>query len=326
MSASLRALRRRILTPSTSAVSLDKRGFHKKDPAAQKLLESVGLGFLEGYGHAVEARTLAEMEHRLAGVPMELRGFAYEGAAMGCTMLDALPGSSGRRLAGLLSGEGRHHIYMAYVGIGWAMARLPRFMWPDLTRTSPLLRWLILDGYGFHQAYFSTEKYVHGQFQDPSFPWRAGPASYVHRAIDQGIGRALWFVGGTDADVVVTLIEGFPEGRRPDLYGGAGLAATYAGGAEEAELSRLLERSGRHRSRVQQGAAFAAEAREKAGVTVAHTHLATRVLCRMDPEAAARLCRETCPPDSPATGGYAYEEWRQRIVDTFVSQGGAGTS
>ncbi|ANW22583.1 DUF1702 family protein [Streptomyces clavuligerus] len=324
MSANLRALRRRILTPKVSEVRLGKRGFHTKDPAARRLLESVGLSFLDGYGHAVEVRTPAELEHRLDGVPRELRGFAYEGAAMGCSVLDALPGTSGRRLAGLLAGEGRHHVYMAYVGIGWAMARLPRALWPDLTGTVPLLRWLVLDGYGFHQAYFHTAKYVHGQFQDASLPWRDGPASYVPRAVDQGIGRALWFVGGSDPDVVADLVERFPEERRADLYGGAGLAATYAGGSDETELRRLAERAGRYRPCLQQGSVFAAEARERAGLTVAHTRLATRVFCGMEPETAAGLCQELRP--ALDSGGSAYEEWRRAIADACVSAGGAGTS
>ncbi len=44
---------------------------------------------------------------------------------MACSVLDALPGSKGQRLSGLLAGRGGAHPYMAYVGIGWAMARLP---------------------------------------------------------------------------------------------------------------------------------------------------------------------------------------------------------
>jgi len=53
---------------------------------------------------------------------------------------------------------------------------------------------------------------------------------------DQGIGRAMWFVGGTDVELVATMIDKFPDHRRADLYSGAGLAATYAGGAHEQEL------------------------------------------------------------------------------------------
>ena len=87
------------------------------------------------------------------------------------------------------------------------------------------------------------------------FSWAGGPDEYSARAIDQGIGRALWFVGGTDADVVADLIAAYPAHRRGDLYAGAGLAATYAGAADEEELRRLAERAGEHRLRLAQGSA-----------------------------------------------------------------------
>ncbi|MFF4096546.1 DUF1702 family protein [Streptomyces sp. NPDC001834] len=46
---------------------------------------------------------------------------------MACSVLDALPLAAGQRLSGLPAGRGGAHPYMAYVGIGWAMARLPGY-------------------------------------------------------------------------------------------------------------------------------------------------------------------------------------------------------
>jgi hypothetical protein len=307
---------------------MDVRGFHVKNADSQELLEGVGRTFLTGYGYAVEARSAAEAEERLEEIPVQFRGFAYEGAAMGCTMLDAMPGSSGRRFAGLLAGRGAQHVYMAYIGAGWAMARLPKFRWSRIQAPDPLLRWLVLDGYGFHQAYFHTDKYVHGQFSDPGFGWPAdGPRQYSSRVIDQGIGRAMWFVGGTDAELVTSMIGKFPEARRPDLYSGAGLAASYAGGAAEAELRGFLERAGDYRADVAQGSAFAATARVHAGLVVAHTQLAAQVFCGITPEQAAKVC-ENALPEQVLAGDPgdlpAYEVWRQRISAELTSLGGAG--
>lgn len=170
-------LRRRIITPSSSATKLDVRGFHRKNPAAVELLETVGESFLTGYAAAAEARTPAEAEPALEAVRPQFRGFAYEGAAMALAVLDALPGGRSDRVQTFLAGRGADHVYMAYVGVGWAMARVPRFRWSKLYAPDPLLRWLALDGYGFHQAYFRTRRYVHEQYQEPDFPWPAdGPA------------------------------------------------------------------------------------------------------------------------------------------------------
>ncbi|MFE9650494.1 DUF1702 family protein [Streptomyces sp. NPDC006365] len=317
MSTGLRALRRKILTPNVSATRLDVRGFHVKNAEAKEKLETIGSTFLQGYGYAVEARSPEQAEEWLEGVDREFRGFAYEGAGMGAVMLDALAGST-KRLTGLLAGQGQHHIYMVYVGIGWAMARLPRFLWPDVTRTDPLLRWLILDGYGFHQAYFRTDQYVRDPHREHPFTWAGGSAAYSARAIDHGIGRALWFVGGTDPDTVAGLIAAYPAHRHPDLYGGAGLAATYAGSADEGELQKFARHAGEHRPQLAQGAAFATEAREKAGLTIPHTRLAARVLCDRTPEEAARLCRDLMPTADATAGNAgatpAYETWRQQIA------------
>lgn len=323
----MRRLGRRLITPNDSETSLEKRGFHVKSPAAQEVLETIGRKFLTGYGEAVEAGSAAALPARLVDVPVRYRGFAYEGAAMGFTMVDALTFSRGRRIQQFIAGPGEPHIYMAYVGIGWAMARLPRFRWPAFT-LDPLLRWLVLDGYGFHQAYFKTEQYVRRQYQAEHFPWPADDRfRYAGNALDQGIGRALWFVGGTDPDLVASIIEGFPASRRADLYSGAGLAAAYAGGADEAELRGFWKRAGEHRPLLAQGAAFGAEARLKAGLVVPHVELATHVFLDMTPAEASRICAESIPADAgepmgaPGSTRVPYEAWRQRVADELVSLG-----
>ncbi|MFF4417863.1 DUF1702 family protein [Streptosporangium sp. NPDC001559] len=318
----LRALRRRILTPGVSATKLGTRGFNEKSPQARELLETIGESFLAGYAHVAGSRSAREAEQRLETIPTRFRGFAYEGAGMGAAVLDALPFTGGRRTGDLLAGRGDDHLYMVYVGVGWAMARLPRFLWPDVSAYDPLLRWLVLDGYGFHQAYFHTGRYVHARFRDPDFPWTADRFRwYAGHAIDQGVGRAMWFVGGTDVELVATMIDGFPEERRADLYAGAGLAASYAGGADEGELLAFWERAGGYRPQIAQGCAFAAEARQRAGLVVPHTLLATRVFCDMTPEQAARIS-EKARPDGPVQGEVpAYEVWRRRIADEFASLG-----
>jgi enediyne biosynthesis protein E3 len=332
LSSSLRALRRRLLTPNVVETSLDRRGFHKKSPAAQERLETVGKTFLTGYAHAVEARTSSEAEASIERLPDWLRGFAYEGAGMGLAMLDGLPfGRSDNVRRFLATEKGRTYQYLAYVGIGWAMARLPRFRWPKPSSLDPVLAPLVLDGYGFHQAYFRTARYVDAQYQEANFPWPGGPhGSYANNAIDQGIGRASWFVRGTDPVLVADLVDGFAEHRRPDLWAGVGLAATYAGGGDdpaeaERELRTLVSRAGPFRGNLAQGSAFAANARVDAGIVPAHSVLATRVLCGTTPGEAARLADDLRPDDQPDGGKPAYEVWRQRLATELVSLGGVNT-
>jgi enediyne biosynthesis protein E3 len=318
----LRAARRRLLTPSTSQTLLSVRGFHVKDAQSRELLESVGGHFLQGYGYAAESARGRHAEVGLEGVPSRFRGFAYEGAAMGFAMVDGFFG--GHRLAQFLEGRAQDHLYMSYVGIGWAMARLPRFRWPRL-EFDPLLRWLVLDGYGFHQAYFRTRRYIRECYREERFPWPADdPGGYAGRAIDQGIGRALWFVAGTDPAQAAIEIGRFPQARRPDLFAGVGLAATYAGGATSAELRELLRLAAPYRCELAQGAAFAAEAAKHAGIDAPHAEIGTRVFCDATVTQAAKVVINTMPdartaatPSDPP----AYEVWRRRIAAEFVPAG-----
>ncbi|WP_255366223.1 MULTISPECIES: DUF1702 family protein [Amycolatopsis] len=319
-----RALRRRILTPDVSETSLVKRGFHRKDPAAQELLETVGEKFLLGYANAVEARSAEQAAEWLERIPPKFRGFAYEGAGMGYGVLDGLPLGKSANIAEFLAGPGEKHNYIVYVGVGWAMARIPRFAWPKASAFDPLLRWLVLDGYGFHQAYFKTDQYVRRHHQEARFPWpdrRYG--GYALRAIDQGVGRALWFVCGTDVSLVGKTIEEFPESRHGDLYAGVGLASTYACGATAEELAELVDRSGIHHGQLAQGSAFAAEARVRAGLLIPETDVATRAICGLPAERAAAITQEVRPAavvdgaDVPA-----FETWRQRIAEEVLTHGG----
>lgn len=309
-----RAARRRVLTPALSQTRMDVRGFDRTSPAAQQLLEEVGSSFLAGYACAAQARIVSEVTAELAAMPTQFRGFAYEGAAMGFAMRDQLRLGRARMSEQFLAGPGEPHEYMAYVGIGWSMGRLPRFRWPDCRQLDPTLRWLVLDGYGFHQAYFHTDRYVRQQYRDPGFRWSAGDGRYEQHAIDQGIGRALWFVAGASPVGISALVDRFDRSRRPDLWGGIGLAATYAGGSDAAALRQLRELAEPYSSNLAQGAAFACEARVRAGLLVEHSDAAARVLCGVTAVEAAAVTRRVRPGPGPLFGVPSYEVWRTRIA------------
>src|SRR5947199_74099 len=75
------------------------------------------------------------------------------------------------------------------------------------------------------------------------YPWQGSP-QYFLRAVDQGIGRALWFIHGAQALDVAAAVASFAEHRRPDLWSGVGLAATFAGGCDTAGLATLRRAAG----------------------------------------------------------------------------------
>ena len=261
-------------------------------------------------------RYLADIEFSLETVEPAFRGFAYEGCTMALAVRDGIRPAGRHWVRDLLASRGANHIYMAYIGVGWAMARLPKLRWRAIEPHDPLLRWLALDGYGFHQAYFHTQQYVWNQHQARIPGWE--PAAYANRVVDQGIGRALWFVKGSDIQGVATTIEAFPQSRRADLWSGAGLASVYASGADAGELSDMVRLAGPYRSHAAQGAAFAAKARLLAGLVMPGTELGVKVHCDMSVEDAAAVTDEALDGlPSQDSNVPRFEMWRERIRKRF---------
>ncbi|TDB72552.1 DUF1702 family protein [Micromonospora sp. KC723] len=318
MSTVLGSLRRLALAPSLAEVSFARRGFPKPESAVTRWLEAVPQSVVCGFEWGVDVRDQWELERRLELVDVGLRGFAYEGATMACTVLDAMRGGRGSRTRELLLGPGRPHLFLAYIGIGFAMARLPRRLWrtvlPDLPGVPyhPTMSWLAVDGYGFDRAYFDTDRVVRAQERLRPYPWQ-GAAGYFPHAVDQGIGRALWFIHGARVADVSAAVRAFAADRRPDLWSGVGLAATFAGGGDGAALAALGEAAGEHRGELAQGAVFAAKARTFSGYVPAHSEQATRLLTGMPVAVAAELADDVAVDLRAPRGVPAYEEWRRRI-------------
>ncbi|MGX2993280.1 DUF1702 family protein [Streptomyces sp. JNUCC 64] len=315
----LRRLRGGLLTPPASAVGFGRRGFHPGNEPDRRALEAAGTAFLAGLRAATSGTEVDRLGDALAGsVPRERQGFAFEGAAMGLALLDGLGPRRRDRVAQLLGSSGAPHVYMVHVGAGWALARLPGPLRRRAVPSDPLLRWLALDGYGFHEAYFRTGERAGGRWSGGPPGW-PGPRRAVARVVDQGIGRALWFVECADPGRVAARLGAFAPDRHGDLWAGVGLAAVYAGAGTSASLRPLVERAGAHLPALRQGAAFAAEAREHAGLTTEHTERAVRTLCGVDARTAAEVTRETrrdLPPDGEEVP--AFQEWRRRIQQHFT--------
>lgn len=326
MTTLLGALRKVLFAPSLASVGFEGRGFGVTATPATARLESIPQAVVCGFEWGIDGPALWEAERRLDMVEPELRGFAYEGAAMAFTLLDVMPGGRTNRTAELMSGPGRPHLFLTYIGIGFAMARLPRPLWkkvlpglggPGDVPYHPTMSWLAVDGYGFDRAYFDTRKWVDEQYVSKPYPW-AGMPSYFHRAVDQGIGRALWFINGAGPEAVAAAVNRFPAERRPDLWSGVGLAATFAGGCDRPGLVRLRETSGEHQDELGLGVVFAVKARTYSSFVPQHTRAAARALAGLTIEEAVDLADRTEVTEDGPGQVPAYELWRKRIREAFV--------
>jgi len=317
VSSLLGALRVRVFMPGPDETRMSgKPGWHDGGPAQLEQLERVGNTFMVGLRVGLEAGPVDEIPSHLDGIEKTFRGFAYEGCAMGLTVADSLS-LRPRRVSQFVSGVGVNHVYMAYIGVGWGMARIPKIRWRAVIPQDTLLRWLALDGYGFHQAFFKTEKWVTQHWRPARYRAWPGYPDYAHRAVDQGIGRALWFVNGANPHALAACIAGYPTSRHADLWSGTGLASVYAGGVDAGTLTTLGELAGKYRPDLAQGAAYAAKTRLMTGLVVPHTEMAVQTHCGLSVQDASAVVDETgvnLPPDGAVP---AYEVWRQRIRDRF---------
>ncbi|MER5988302.1 DUF1702 family protein [Streptomyces sp. NPDC001787] len=323
MATAMGSVRRLMMAPSLRDVSFAGRGFPVVETTATRQLEAIPQTVVTGFEWGIESRDLWETERRLSLVDLELQGFAYEGATMASVIRDSMPGRGGRT-AELLQGAGRRHIFLNYIGIGFAMAKLPRPLWKkvmpddlDGEEFYPPMTWLAVDGYGFDRAYFDPARWVDGQRLDTPYAWDGRP-DYFQRAVDQGIGRALWFIHGAHVEHVCAAVRRFASERQPDLWAGVGLAATFAGCSTADELAVLRTEAGELRGHVAQGSVFAAKARHFSATIPEHTRTALHALAGITVEAAAALADGAAPAPSAAGEVPTYELWRRAVREQLL--------
>lgn len=321
----LGAIRRLILAPTLEKVTFAGRGFTVNPTDATRAMEAVPQSVVVGFEWGIDGGDLKNLASRLDMIDPELRGFAYEGATMALTIKDAPRG--GKRTKALLDGPAQPHLLLCYIGIGFAMARLPRPLWkkilPDLEPSlfHPTMSWLCVDGYGFDLAYFHPKKWVAEQKVPEPYPWLGHP-EYFLRAVDQGIGRALWFMHGGIPDAVTEAVERFAEARHGDLWSGVGLAATFAGGCEPEGLRKLREAAGEHRAQLGLGSVFASTGRTAAGFNPEHSVQALEALTGLTPEEAVILGATTHPGTEPTGPEPLYETWRANVRAELTAREG----
>jgi hypothetical protein len=300
----------RLLSLSPSQARFQTRGFAGSDPETQLALENIGQTFIGGYNSALAARDVDAVLDYVGTIPAAERGFATEGAVMGAAVIDALPF---RRplLPTCIAAFRSDFTYLAHVGAGWSLARVPWRRRSVLATLDPIHRWLAFDGLGFHDAYFYHRRVLAG--------WRRERKGYAAHAYDQGVGRALWFVAGGSAASATGMISVFTTARRSDLWSGLGLAMAYAGPVSSGEIVETFQAAGANGAGFAQGVAFACEARVLARHVPTHTDLTARAVWGVGAEHLSGLVRE-------ARGRLAeqddelprYEIWRRSVADAFL--------
>lgn len=233
---------------------------------------------------------------------------------MGLTLLDALLPWK-KRLQAFLAGPGVRYTGLVYIGAGLVLPRMPKKPEQFIKQLDPVFGWLVLDGYGFYEGFFASQRYI----EEKAVPVHL--SAYARRVFDHGLGRSLWFSTGANADRIISAIDAFPEGRRADLWSGIGLACAYAAGVVDRDsIEKLQMLAGPYRSQLGVGSATASRFRLQSGHAAAHTELACEVLWGRSSDVVAHIA-DVALQDLPLDGDEpAYEIWRKRVEAQFIAR------
>lgn len=311
MATSLQKLRRALMgVPPKKATS-----FSRGDSASWKHLESVVLTALEGYHLTLDSSKFEALIPRLDEIPLEMRSYAYEGAAMGLTGLDMmLPWK--KRLRAYMAGPGAPHIYMVHIGAGEALALLNRNPEPFIASLEDrVICWLVMEGYGFHKGFFHSKRYIAEQKVPKRF------SRYGQRIFDQGLGRSIWFLDGANVECIAATLAAFPPSRRADMWVGIGVACTYVGGVDRSTVQALQKAAGPYEAQMAMGAAFVAKGRQLAGNPVPHTDLVCELLWGLSADQAAEKTTRAFQYLPLAGPVPAFEILQQRLLTQFAQRG-----
>jgi hypothetical protein len=291
-----------------SEVQVSKRDFIEIDTKFSMHIELIGSAFLDGYHSQLKNTNINNLINDIVlNINNEFLGFAFEGAAMSARILDFINPLSSRNNINKLfnSFMGNKHEYLLYVGIGWAIARLP-FKKKIMSKYKVFLYPLIIDGIGFHQGYFYTKKTTNSQYV-PEYI-----SQHDQAAFDQGVGRSLWFSQGGNAWQIAKVINKFHWTRQGDLWMGVGLASTYAGGNNRS-ISELCCLSKNYRSNLALGSSFAAKARFRASNITKESEYACSIYCNSSIEEAADITDFYLSKSQDTH----YYNWQNKLIKYF---------
>lgn len=275
------------LTLPASLASLRGSGCPGHDTPAAPHLETVLQAFLSGFNTAARHASPDEASGALRSVvPAAFEGFAFEGAGFYYALQDSVRPWRASSLHRLTTAVAPEHDFIAMVGAGFAVARLPfgaRWMPRFQARLDPLTAWCVADGYGFHAGFFQWRRHVAGAVAPAGF-------SPQHRHLfDAGVGRAFWWVYGADEAQLVRVVARQAPDRKGAMWEGLGTALAYAGGVPPSAMRRLRDAAGAYRPDLRVGVGLAAFMRRRGGNAAEWTQQACREVLGLSEEGAAAL-------------------------------------
>lgn len=313
----LKTLRKTLFGMPHKKMSFAHLGIAVNDPEVGQHLERTLGYFLAGYHLSLEHLRVHTLKTHLEGLPLGYRSFAYEGAAMGVMLMDLLLPRK-NRIHAFIEAAGPGHVFMAHVGAGLAITSLRYRPQRFLPKFHPILRFLAIDGFGFHRGFFKPKKFLEQQGKTK----RLGRNAFLQKINDQGLGRAIWFRCCGDPSRISQTVNAFESHRQAPIWNGVGAAAAFAGGPPPQVLKQLLAQVPENLlPHVAQGTAFAALVRTETANPMAHTAQLVDLLWGLPLETVGTATQAMMPSAKSGEGEKAYEAWGEAIRHHFRQAG-----
>lgn len=252
-------------------------------------------------------RHVAELE----STDIEFRSIAYESASMSIALEDLKQGEQLTNWLQFLNEVASHHATQVHVGLGWAFSQTLKNPIVYLPELNPMMRYRVLDGYGYYEGIFRRRRSIinHLKLQVED--------TIASSALDQGIGRSIWYLNKGNIADAKAMIEGFAVERHKDLWRGLGIAIAYVGGCNEETLQEIFTKADSYKTQLTTGAVMALVSRDAAKYITADTELVCNVWCKQIPEQILEInCCIKSELDLSAAD--AYSNWLSELEKIFL--------
>ena len=270
-------------------------------------IDRVGGLFRRGLRRGFSSESDGSLAQWVRSLPQSDRAVTWEGAAMAVAWIQRTTVSE-RRWQTLFDEPGEaHHVALA-LGLGWALSWLGDPTDAAIAPLHPLLRWRVVDGYGFRDGMVTPRRYVLGTRPPPQIDG-SGRAAWR-----QGLGRSLWYTTRGDLRELAAVVNAFPSRDRPELWTGVGVAATWIGCLDQRPMRALRDAAGHDAHWLALGAALASRTSRDAGGWTDRIESPCLVLAGAAPGALASITDAAEAALPAASSRPLFQHWKDDIA------------
>jgi hypothetical protein len=257
--------------------------------------------------YIAENTVYEELDQKLISYDPEFRSVAFEAASMTLLSSDFKKNGSNQteQWKNFYSTHQSLHETQLLTGYGWALAVHQKKPSDFLDQFDPLVSMRILDGYGYYYGLLRSRISV----QNIQIPDDINKDLLF--AFDQGLGRSLWYLSKGDLEKLMTMLEKFPDERKPNLWRGIGIASAYLGGIDAPTYHKLNQLAVNNHKQFVVGVLVAINTRMQSNSFTKYIQTACTMLTDFNVNSAFKFTEDT----KKKAGNY--KEWLAVMADVI---------